>query len=246
MIAADPSGQLPLALPARAALGREDFVVAPSNAAALAMIDGAPRWPGGKLRLTGPEASGKTHLAHVWAARVDAVVVTAAELPRLDIPTLAAAGHVAVEDVPAIAGDRTAEASLFHLHNLTLAEGGRLLLTGRDVPRTCWGIRLPDLASRLQATTMVALETPDDTLLAALLRKHFRDRQLDLPATVLAYLLRRMDRSGAAAGRLALAIDRLTLARQSRVTVPLARAALGMAATGTSRKDHDEVAGDAP
>lgn len=67
--------QLGLDLPSVAALGREDFLVAPSNALAMAMIDAWPNWQGGKLVLSGPEGAGKTHLAHVWAQRSGAKLI---------------------------------------------------------------------------------------------------------------------------------------------------------------------------
>ena len=44
--------QLGLNLPSRTALGRDAFFVAPSNAMAMAMIDGWRGWAGGKLALT--------------------------------------------------------------------------------------------------------------------------------------------------------------------------------------------------
>lgn len=220
--------QLPLDLPPpRRALGRAEFTVAPSNAAALALIDASARWPGGKLALTGDAASGKTHLAHVWAADADAVVVDAATLPRLDIPTLAAAAHVVVEDVPAIACDRPAQTALFHLHNMLVGMDGRLLVTGRASPSD-WALGLADLQSRLQAATVVRLDPPDDALLAALLIKHFADRQLDVPDGVLRYLVPRMARSGAAAADLARTLDRLSYAEGRRVGLGLARRALDM------------------
>ncbi|PZX16280.1 hypothetical protein LX81_02132 [Palleronia aestuarii] len=217
--------QLPFDLPVRPALDREAFFVSPANADAVALLDDDARWPGGKLLLTGPEASGKTHLAHVWAARGDAVVVAAEQLGRLDVPTLARARHVVVEDIPAIAGRRREEAALFHLHNLVLAEGGRLLLTGRGRPAS-WPIGLPDLASRIRATAPAMLDAPDDPLLGALLMKHFRDRQLVVPEPLVPYLLARMRRTAAAARAIAAELDRLSLAEHHRVTLPMARRAL--------------------
>ncbi|RVT86884.1 chromosomal replication initiator DnaA [Rhodobacteraceae bacterium CCMM004] len=224
-MAAPKETQLVLDLPHRAALGREDFFVSPANAAALALATGPMPWPGGKLALIGPAASGKTHLAHVWAAEADAVVVEAAQLPQLDVPTLAAAGRVAVEDVPDIAGVARAEAALFHLHNLLRSGQGRLLVTGRTAPSR-WPLRLPDLVSRLQACTLAALEPPDDDLLAALLTKQFADRQLLVPPAVLSYVVPRMHRSAAAARALAAELDRRALAQRRPITVPLARDAL--------------------
>ena len=110
--------QLALDLPLRPALGRDDFVVTRANTEALAMVE-SDVWPGGRLALIGPAAAGKTHLAHVWAAQAEAVILPATDLPRYDVITLAGAGRVAVEDVPAIAGDRRAETALFHLRPTT-------------------------------------------------------------------------------------------------------------------------------
>lgn len=217
--------QLAFDLPGRPALGREAFFVSPSNAKAVAMIDADGSWPQGKLALIGPEASGKTHLAHVWAARCDAIVVPAEALGRLDIPTLSGAVRVAVEDVHHIAGRAREEAALFHLHNLLLADRGKLLVTGRAAPSR-WGIALPDLRSRLRATAPVALDPPDDSLLSALLAKQVADRQIEIAPRVLSYVLGRMPRSASAVPPLAAELNRLSLARRQPITVPLARMAL--------------------
>ena len=104
--------QLSFDLPVRAALGREDFFVAPANAMAVALIEGWRDWPGRKLVLEGPKGAGKTHLAHVWAQAAGARIVKARALAGADIPDLAS-GPVAVEDVPLIAGDTAAENALF-------------------------------------------------------------------------------------------------------------------------------------
>lgn len=203
--------QLAFDLPPRRSLGRGDFFVAPSNALALARIDGWRGWPQRKLVLVGPEGSGKTHLAHVWAAETGAELVPAAELPLADVPALAAAGAVAVENADRIAGYDAAEAALFHLHNLVLAEGGRLLVTARTAPSR-WSLRLPDLASRMQASESAALEAPDDVLLAAVLVKLFADRQLAVPPALIPFLVARMDRSLAAAQGLVARLDAEALA----------------------------------
>lgn len=212
--------QLGLDLPSRTALGRDDFFVAPSNAIAAAMIDGWQGWAGRKLTLTGPQGSGKTHLAHVWAALSGARILSATDLSEADIPDLARS-CVAIEDVPAIAGNRQAETALFHLHNLVLAEGHSLLLTGTS-PVGLWNLTLPDLTSRMRAAGSAALEAPDDMLLTAVLVKLLADRQLTPKPDLIPYLLLRMDRSFAAAGDLVAAMDAASLAQKKPVTRSLA------------------------
>jgi hypothetical protein len=91
--------QLVLDLPARPALGRDAFFVAPANALALAQVDAWPDWPARRMALVGPAGAGKTHLAHVWAARSGAQVLPAAALPALDLAGIAPGAAMAVEDV---------------------------------------------------------------------------------------------------------------------------------------------------
>jgi chromosomal replication initiation ATPase DnaA len=219
------SQQLSFDLPAKPALGRGDFFVSPANAVAVSMIDMWPNWVGRKLTLCGPEGSGKTHLTHVWATASGAQVVQARDIGDADIPDLSR-GHVAVEDVPDIAQNTAAQEALFHLHNLVLAEGHSLLLTGISAPDH-WGLSLPDLQSRMQGTQNAALQLPDDTLLAAVLAKLFADRQITPPADLIPYLIPRMDRSFAHARDLVDMLDRQSLAQGRKLNRTLAKELLG-------------------
>jgi chromosomal replication initiation ATPase DnaA len=126
-----------------------------------------------------------------------------------------------VDDADRVAGNADAETALFHLHNLVLQGGGRLLMTARTPPRD-WGLTLPDLASRMIATDPARLDPPDDALLSAVLVKLFADRQITVPPTLVAYLVTRMERSVAAAGALVAALDQLALATKSPITRNLA------------------------
>lgn len=208
--------QLGLDLPARAALGRDDFMVSPCNAVALAMVDGWPTWPNKKLVLSGPGGAGKTHLTHVWAAETQAQIRAAQDLHEDQIQTLAQT-PVAIENVPEIANDAAAQTALFHLHNLLQDAGLPLLMTGTQAPAH-WRMSLPDLQSRIAAAGHAALDPPDDALLAAVLVKLFADRQLTPPADVIPYLLARIERSFDAARHVVAALDAASLALKRPIT----------------------------
>ncbi len=201
--------QLSFDLPGRQALGREDFFVSPANASAVAMIEGWQGWPSRKLVLSGAQGSGKTHLTHVWAALSGATILSASDLEQADIPALAQ-GHVAIEDCTDLAGNPSAENALFHLHNLTLAEGHSLLLTAHCVPRD-WALTLPDLASRAMGTPTTVLQPPDDALISALIMKLFADRQLSPSPETIPYLTRRIDRSFEAVRHVVETLDQTAL-----------------------------------
>lgn len=201
-------------------MGRADFLVAPSNALALAALE-APSLPGGIALLVGPPGSGKTHLAHVWAARTGARWQDAATLVA-DLPGLIAPGapdRLVIDEAQTLAGGPGEEA-LFHLVN-HLRGRGELLLTA-PCPARDWGLQLPDLLSRLSAAAHPALKAPDETLLAGVLVKLFADRQVQVDPPLIAYLLARMERSLAAARDLVDRLDRRALALKRPITARLA------------------------
>lgn len=209
--------QLLLDLPVRTALGRDDFFVSDANAAAVAGIEAWQDWPHGKMVLVGPEASGKTHLAHVWAAMTSARVVEAETLAEVSPDDIGPA--LVVEDADRITGD-AAETALFHLHNSVLGQGGRLLLTARSDPAR-WPVSLPDLKSRMQQAGVLKLQGPDDALLSAVMVKLAADRQLALGPDLISYAVLRMERSFVAARQLVQAIDARALRDKTRPTKPM-------------------------
>src|SRR5688572_32846014 len=75
--------QLTLALGHEESLAREDFLEGPSNAAALTLIDSWPDWPAPTVMLVGPEGSGKSHLAAIWASASGARVMAARALAEI-------------------------------------------------------------------------------------------------------------------------------------------------------------------
>jgi chromosomal replication initiation ATPase DnaA len=210
--------QLALALPHSQSYAREDFLSGPSNAVALALVDGWPDWPARAVALVGPEGSGKSHLADVWAAQAGARCISGSALREASLPGALAAGAVVIEDV---AENGIDERALFHLLNLAREEGAYVLLTMRSSPAG-WNLALRDLASRLRALPVVTLAPPDDVLLRALLVKLFADRQIVVEESLITYLVTRIERSCRAARDVVAELDREALRRKRSVTRALA------------------------
>lgn len=215
--------QLAFDLPHRPATGRDDFLVTPSNAKAVALVDLWPNWPSHVLILLGPPGSGKSHLAAVWREMTGARLIAPAEISKAAVPDLLEKGALVIEDAP---GSGLDEAGFFHLLNLAREQKAHILVTARQAP-IGWGVALPDLISRLKAAPVAWLGAPDDELLRGVLVKLFADRQIAVDEAIVGYLLSRMPRELDAARTLVAEIDRRALEERAEVTRNFAARVLG-------------------
>jgi len=195
-----------------------DFLAAPSNEAARVWLARTADWPFGRLALCGPRGSGKTHLLHVWCGQQNSSLLSGPELRGL--PDFSTRDNIALDDA-----DLADEFFLLHLINAAAEAGRKLLLAGR-VPPARWPVRLPDLASRLRATTPAKILPAEDSLLRALLARLLAERQLAVPEAVQDWLLLRLPRSQAAMREAAARLDRAALMTGGGVTRTLAAAVL--------------------
>jgi chromosomal replication initiation ATPase DnaA len=210
--------QLAFVLPHAESLTRDNFLEGPANTAGLALIDAWPEWPSRTVLLAGPEGSGKSHLAAIWAEAAGARSTTAHALTAANVPAALATGALVVEDLkPADLDER----ALFHLLNLAREDQAYVLITTR-VPPASFEIELRDLRSRLRAIPVVSLQEPDDQLFRALIVKFCADRQLAVDETVVGYLVTRIERSYAAVRQAVELLDREALSLGRPVTRALA------------------------
>jgi chromosomal replication initiation ATPase DnaA len=210
--------QLAFSLPHAESLSRDNFLEGPANAAGLALVDAWPEWPNRIMWLAGPEGSGKSHLAAIWAEEAGARSTAANGLTAEAVPGALATGALVVEDLRAKEFD---ERALFHLMNLAREDGAYLLFTGREIPAAL-DIDLRDLRSRLRALPVVSLQQPDDQLLRGLIVKFCADRQLSVDEAVVSYLATRLERSSAAARQAVELLDTEALRLGRPVTRALA------------------------
>jgi chromosomal replication initiation ATPase DnaA len=205
-------------LPHAESLSRDNFLEGPANAEALGLVERWPDWPNRVMLLVGPEGSGKSHLAAIWAEAAGARSTMAHTLTAGTVPASLATGALVVEDLNAGSFD---ERALFHLLNLAREDEAYVLITARVAPAGL-PIDLRDLRSRLRAVPVVQLTPPDDQLFRALIVKFCADRQMSIDESVVSYLASRIERSFAAARQTVEMLDTEALRLGRPVTRALA------------------------
>ena len=213
-----PPRQLAFALPHAESLSRDNFLEGPANAEALGLVERWPDWPNRVMLLVGPEGSGKSHLAAIWAEAAGARSTMAHALTAATVPAALATGALVVEDLNAGTFD---ERALFHLLNLAREDEAYVLITTRMAPAAL-PVELRDLRSRLRAVPVVQLLSPDDMLFRALIVKFCADRQMSIDESVVSYLASRIERSFAAARQTVEMLDTEALRLGRPVTRALA------------------------
>lgn len=208
--------QLVLRFPRTPGYGADDLLPNAAQMQARAWLDGTEPWPLHRLAVWGAVGSGKTHLAHAWAERRNGTVLSAA--PASGYPR----GPVAVDSIDRVPD----EPALLHLLNAAAEAGHPVLLVSTGAPGRL-PVRLPDLASRLRATTAVPIGGADERFLALLLTRLLSERQLRLPSALQAWLLARLPRNPAAIGDAVARLDAAALTAGRAINRPMAAALLG-------------------
>lgn len=227
--------QLPLSWPAPTHFRFERFDVGEAAAGTVALLerraDGLDRTA--PILLIAPGGSGKTHLLVATAMRAreagrNAAYLALSRWSDFDgdaLAVLAQSDLLAIDEIEAVAGRRDREIALFDLFNRCVDAGTQLVLASREGPQAL-PLVLPDLRSRLASATVVLLPTLDEAGRRRLLRNHANARGFELEDAVIDYLFKRHRRDLPALIALVDRLDRESLAKQRRVTIPLVRSVL--------------------
>ncbi|MEO1561877.1 MAG: hypothetical protein AAFR98_00440 [Pseudomonadota bacterium] len=203
--------QLVFDLPIETAFDREDYFVSDANALVVEQVRDWKNWVNGRLVLCGPTGSGKSHLASIWASDVEAEIVMPNEVS--DWRPKAFARPVMIDPVDA----DISEQSLLFLLN-AMKEKALPVLCVMDTPPARSAIVLPDLKSRLEASSLAELKAVDDGLIGAVLLKLMDERQLIVDPDVVAFALKHAERDLTAVKKLVEMLDRLSLQHKKAVT----------------------------
>lgn len=191
------------------------FIVSDANRLAFDAITRFPEWLYPGLYLYGEQGAGKTHLAHIWQQKANAIFLSP---DSADIP----AHPLIIDDIE----QWRDQAKLFHVLNHCMLQSQPILITAQCVPDAL-AITLPDVLSRLKLMPQAVIFSPDDALMEAILYKQLADRQLKVMPDTIAYMIPRLSRNFTAIAEVVTQLDHASLSAQRMLTIPFIRETMG-------------------
>lgn len=199
------------------------FMLAPCNAQAFDFVRRWPDWPAAAAALFGPPGCGKTHLAHVWRARADALLIEGRELGAKSAEARKSTRPLVIEDIDRETPDAAREHVLMELLDHPRRT---ILFTGRTPPGQ-WNCVTGDWRSRAASLLAFGIDAPDDGFLSALARNLFAARQLTVSPEVAELIVTRLERTPNAIADFVAAADEKALRAKRPVSLRLVLEMLG-------------------
>ncbi|MGA2654499.1 MAG: DnaA regulatory inactivator Hda [Gammaproteobacteria bacterium] len=186
------------------------------------------------IYLWGQSGAGRSHLlqaaCHLATQNNRSCVYLPLRTPGLSVSIFHDLEHVnlvCIDDVEAIAKNKSWEEGLFHLYNRIRDNGQTLLIAGAHPPQRL-GLELPDLVSRLAWGVVFQLHLLSDEDKFAALALRSKLRGLVLTEDVGQFLLRRCPRDMTQLFSILDTLDKASLQAQRKLTIPFVKSVLGV------------------
>lgn len=205
----------------------DDYIVTSSNEDAVRWVDKWPKWGEGIYSnivcIFGEESSGKTHLSQIWRRKASATYINKTDLSDARYMDSNCTAYI-LEDLETFLDN---EIQLFYFINHIINSKKFLLITS-NVPVKQIPFCLKDLKSRVESFLIIEIKKPDEAMIEQILLKYFSDRQVAVSASVIKYLVVRVDFSYKKVLHVVDRLDRASLAAQKNISIPFIKSILNL------------------
>jgi chromosomal replication initiation ATPase DnaA len=201
----------------------EDFCIGENNYEAYKLVKEWPNWNFKTINIYGPKKSGKSYLTKIFSQKSGSKVYEGKHVNKEILDNILAERILIIDDIKDISDEVLFQTIL----NDFISKNKFIYITSND-PSGLVGFKLKDLVSRLNSFVGVSISNPSDDLFSKILIKMLSDKQINITAKEISFILKNIERSYEAASNFVKTVDELSLKYKKKINSSIINQALNI------------------
>jgi len=199
----------------------EDFCVGENNYEAYKLIKEWPNWSFKGINIYGPKKSGKSYLSKIFSDKTNSKIFEGKNINKDKLNLILNQKVLIIEDIELFNDEVFFQTIL----NDFISKNKFIYLTSNKLAGSL-AFKLKDLISRLNSLVAVRINNPSDDLFHQILTKMLSDKQINITAKEVNFILKKIERSYDAASRFVKKLDELSLLYKKKINTKIIDQAL--------------------
>ena len=199
----------------------EDFCVGENNYEAYKLIKEWPNWSFKGINIYGPKKSGKSYLTKIFSDKTNSKIFDGRNVNKDHLDLILNQKVLIVDNVELFNDEVFFQTIL----NDFISKNKFIYLTSNKLAGSI-SFKLKDLISRLNSLVAVAITNPSDDLFYQILTKMLSDKQINITAKEINFILKNIEISYDAASKFVKSLDELSLLYKKKINTKIINQAL--------------------
>jgi chromosomal replication initiation ATPase DnaA len=199
----------------------EDFCVGENNYEAYKLIKEWPNWTFKGINIYGPKKSGKSYLTKIFSDKTNSKIFDGRNVNKDHLDLILNQKVLIIDNVELFNDEVFFQTIL----NDFISKNKFIYLTSNKLAGSI-SFKLKDLISRLNSLVAVAITNPSDDLFYQILTKMLSDKQINITAKEINFILKNIERSYDAASKFVKSLDELSLLYKKKINTKIINQAL--------------------
>jgi chromosomal replication initiation ATPase DnaA len=199
----------------------EDFCVGENNYEAYKLIKEWPNWSFKGINIYGPKKSGKSYLTKIFSDKTNSKIFDGRNVNKDHLDLILNQKVLIIDNVELFNDEVFFQTIL----NDFISKNKFIYLTSNKLAGSI-SFKLKDLISRLNSLVAVAITNPSDDLFYQILTKMLSDKQINITAKEVNFILKNIERSYDAASKFVKSLDELSLLYKKKINIKIINQAL--------------------
>jgi chromosomal replication initiation ATPase DnaA len=199
----------------------EDFCVGENNYEAYKLLKEWPNWSFKGINIYGPKKSGKSYLTKIFSDKTNSKIFDGRKVNKDHLDLILNQKVLIIDNVELFNDEVFFQTIL----NDFISKNKFIYLTSNKLAGSI-SFKLKDLISRLNSLVAVAITNPSDDLFYQILTKMLSDKQINITAKEINFILKNIERSYDAASKFVKRLDELSLLYKKKINTKIINQAL--------------------